>query len=335
MEFPVVLIKLNDINNLEDVLHKILNNNNRDAIPERGEWPQGEPLQKRWRPILENVPIDITELPFSPQENFRYIYLNAYVERAKSRVTDVNGAFLERQHRINYADENVLFFENNNNVYLAVYRSFSAYAQTKINYILKDLLFAEEWGSLQILPEDYDITDDVYYWMLKKVIMEENTICTNPFMKLETFTGYSGGDAVENAHQVTGEGARISALLGTLAFIFGEDSLKSLKMHLNINTTENILFELFKKGNVQIFEYEGQRFAGRTYDEEKCLLTLYIYKKIIPDILNSYNEARDQNNWNAAIRRDFVHYVGNILIDRVQSELDDNQEFDNQIANIQ
>ncbi|MGW9103829.1 hypothetical protein ACWGPZ_26780 [Priestia megaterium] len=333
MEFPVVLIKLNDVNTLENVLEKILHNNNRDARPDKGEWPTGDLLKKRWEPIVNGIPIDITVVPFSDEENFRYIYLNACVERAKSRVKDSEGSFLDRQDRINYVDENVLFFENGTDIYLAVYKSFSSYAQTKINYILKDLLFEEEWGSHEILPIGYGITDDVYYWMLRKVITGEKTLSNAPLITVETFTGYSSA-GLDNAHRVKGEGERISALLGTLAFIFGEDSLKSLKIHLNINRAENILFELFNKGNIHVFEYEGEEFNG-TYDEERSLLTLYMYKKIIPEILEKYNEALAEDTWNPEIRRDFVEYVGNTLIDKVRSKLDDNQQLANNMANIQ
>lgn len=61
-------------------------------------------------------------------------------------------------------------------------------------------------------------------------------------MTLETFTGYSGNTAKDEAHTMTAEGERVSALLGTLAFIFGEDSLKSLKVHINLEGEENFLF---------------------------------------------------------------------------------------------
>lgn len=322
MEFPVVLIKLNQINSLENVLDNILTNKERKIRPDRGDWPEEDKLIKGWYPIPPETTINLSEVPFNEAENFRYIYLRAYVERAKSIVKDSNDRFLDRKDRINYVDQNVLFFENGNNIYLAVYMNFSTYAQAKINYILKDLLFEDVWGSHSILPEDYNITDDVYYWMLRKVSMEEKILCDNPLMTLETFTGFSGVSATDNAHQMTGEGERISALLGTLAFIFGEDSLKSLKIHLNISETENILFELFNKGNIHLLDYAGELFND--YEKEMILLTVYIYKKIIPEILKGYSNARDTGAWKTEIKRSFIDHVGATLITRVKKELEDN-----------
>ncbi|WP_336865291.1 hypothetical protein [Peribacillus frigoritolerans] len=333
MLFPVVLIKLNDIHSLENALPLLKSNSVRDRKPEKGEWPDAETLEKRWHPIPPSRDIHITEVKNAEDQTFRYIYLRAYVERAKSTVKNSDNHFLDRKDRINSVDQNVLFFENEDNIFLAIYMNYSTYAQSKINYILKDLLYEEAWGNHTILPNDYNITDDVYYWMLRKVIMEEKILCSNPLMTLETFTGYSG-NATDNAHRMTGDGERISALLGTLAFIFREDSLKSLKIHLNIGGTENILFELFKQGNIQVFEYDGEFFDG-TYEEVQNLLTVYIYKNVIPEILQSYKRANDSKDWNGEKKKFFIEHVGATMIDKVKKELANNQKLDDNMANIQ
>jgi len=333
MEYPVVLIKLNDIDTLENTLQIIQSNSVRDRRPEKGEWPITETLEKRWHPVPANEEIKITEVNYAEDETARFIYLRAFVERARSTVKNSDNEFLDRNNRINSVDQNVLFFENDNDIYLAVFMNFSTYAHSKINYILKDLLFEEAWGNHTILPNDYNITDDVYYWMLRKVIMEEKVLCNNPLMTLETFTGFSG-NASDNAHHMTGNGERISALLGTLAFIFGEDSLKSLKIHLNIDESENILFELYKQGNIQVFEYDGDLFNG-TYEEVQNLLTVYIYKKVIPEILQNYQRAKDSNDWNIDIKKSFLEHVGATMIERVQQELAENHQLSGEMANIQ
>lgn len=108
MEFPVVLIKLDDIDSIEDASKKLFENSNLDARPERGQWPQGDTLRKRWQPGSTGESIGVNEIKYSEEVSFKYIYLKAYVERAKTAVKGSDDQWLERADRINKVDSEVI-----------------------------------------------------------------------------------------------------------------------------------------------------------------------------------------------------------------------------------
>lgn len=331
MEFPVVLVKLEDIVSIEEASKNLFENSNLDARPERGDWPQGDTLRKRWQPGSTGETIGVNEINFNEDVSFKYIYLKAYVERAKTTVKDSHDQWLERADRINKVDSDILFFEHDTCVYVAIYMNYTKSTVYKINYILKDLFVENIWGTTTILPPEFHITDSTYYWLLSKFLIGDKIISTTPNMTIDTFTGYSGA-AADNAHLMTGEGERISALLGTLAFIFGDDTLKSLRLSICFESNENFLFELSQKGNIRLIEYEGSLMFDETH-KEKIILTLILYKKIIPGIIRSYNAAEGNGEWNSQIKLQFIHSVGDQIITKVKDEMDKTDQLQNAMAN--
>lgn len=318
MAISVTILKLDRVENLEDASQKLLAGSRLDVRPEKVEWPLNDYLQRRWR-AHDNQPLGVNEITSGTDETFRYIFVNAFVERARRVVKDDQGQFLNRPDRINAVTADALFFEHNENVYCALYISNRG---TKLNTILKDLLKEEIWGPITVFPTDYHIFDDTYYWIINKFLSGNRVISDAPFMRIETFTGYTGTSSDE-AHSMTGEGERISAMLGTLAFIFSNDPFKSLKLHGTF-IEESLLFNLSSNGYVEIFEndYDG-RFCVGTDEQVKILLTLLIYKIVIPHIAYTYQQALENDEWSAERRTDFIRQTGNDIIDRVQRELDE------------
>jgi hypothetical protein len=329
MEFPVILLKLDDIDTIEVASKKVFEHSNLDARPDK-EWPQGETLRKRWLPGSVGESIGVNEIHFNAELSFKYIYLTAYVERAKTTVKAPNGQWLDRSDRINKVESDVLFFSHENNVYVAVYMNFTK-SQYKLNYILKDLLREDIWGTVTLLPTDFHITDSTYYWLLSKFLSGDKILSESPNMTIKSFTGYSGAHK-DNEHSMSGEGERISALLGTLAFIFGDDTLKSLRLSINFNENENFLFELAHKGNIRLIEYEGEISFEESH-KEKILLTLMLYKQIIPGIIKSFEEAENAEEWNSKIKLQFIHSVGEQIISKVTEEMKETAEMQAQMAN--
>jgi hypothetical protein len=330
MDFPVVLLELHDAKNLEDVSKRLLQGAKLDKRPD-GEWPQGETLFKRWKSAKDET-IGVNEITSGTDEEFQYIFAIAYVERAKKTVKDEAGRFLDRSDRINKVEFEVLFFEHDSSVFAAVYMNLTENTIYKLRYILKDLMVEDIWGSYSLLPPKYHITDSTYYWILSKFLIGDKVISSEPTMIIKSFTGYSGVSTTEGTHSMTGDGEKISALLSTLAFIFGDDSLKSLKLHVCVGVNDNILFELSHQGNVRILEYDGDFFGDGLY-QEKILATLLVYKKIIPQILNTYNAAKDSGIWNLEIKQDFIKQVGSTIIQRVDKELKSQEVMERAMAN--
>ncbi|WP_078382321.1 hypothetical protein [Sutcliffiella halmapala] len=330
MEFPVILVRLDSITTIEEASKKVFENSNLDARPERGEWPSGETLRKRWQPGSREETIGVNTIKYNEEINFKYIYLTAYVERAKTTVKSPNDQWLDRSDRINKAESDVLFFEHDNNVYIAVYMNMTK-SQYKLKFILKDLLREDIWGTTTLLPPVFHITDSTYYWLLSKFLTGDKILSENPNMEIKSFTGYSGGHK-DNEHSMSGEGERIHALLGTLAFIFGDDTLKSLRLSIKFNENENFLFELAHQGNVRLIEYEGE-ISFEEIHKEKILLTLILYKQIIPGIIKSFEKAEKDKDWNSQIKLQFIDYVGEQIIVKVSEEMKKTKEMQSEMAN--
>lgn len=335
MEFPVVLLKLDQISTLEEALNKLIAGANLDQRPDRVEWPSGDTLQKRWLNASTEVSLGVNEINSGTDERFKYIYVQALVERAKTTVKGTDGRFLDRLDRINKVTSDALFFEHNNSIYTALYMNYTKSSMSKINFIIKDLFVESIWGSITPLPAEYNISDSVYYWLLSKFLIGDKIISGSPAMTIQSFTGYSGA-AADNAHFMSGEGEKISALLGTLAFIFGDDSLKSLKLHVCVNAADddnydNTLVEIEQKGNIRVYEYDGPFCIG-TPVQEKILQTLLIYKKIIPQILNEYNSAVRENEWGDEKKKDFIKTVGEMIVDRVLCEIEERKDLEDKLS---
>ncbi|HFT5902387.1 TPA: hypothetical protein ACGSMF_003513 [Bacillus cereus] len=326
MEFPVTLAKLNNVTTLNDALIKLLSGANLDERPDKVPWPIGDSLHKRWLPANTGDPLGINTVTSGTGEAYNYIHVQAIVERAKTTVKDENEQFLDRSERINVVKSNVLFFEHDRSIYAAIYMNLTKSNISKINYIIKDLFIPRIWGDVTLLPADFNINDNIYYWLLNKFILDDKVISTSPPMSIKTFTGYNGA-ASDNGHTVVGEGERISALLGTLAFIFGDDSFKSLKLHVGVNGN-NILFELEHFGNVRIYEFDGDFFAGNI-EHENILLTLLIYKTIIPKILAGFSAAERLKEWTELSKREFITSVGQMIIDRVSTKIAQQKQLEN------
>lgn len=143
MEFPVFLVKLDNIRTIEEASQKIFENSNLDERPERVEWPQGDTLRKRWLPGNAGETIGVNEINYTDQESFKYIFLNAYVERARNIVKGPNRQWLDRSDRINKVESEVLFLEYENNVFMAVYMNLTK-SHYKLNFILKITPVADE-----------------------------------------------------------------------------------------------------------------------------------------------------------------------------------------------
>ena len=321
MEFPIVIVKLNNIRTLEEVVSRLSKHGTLDERPEKKEWPIGDTLKRRWGTV-EGEAMGVNEIKVDDKYAYKYILMNAYVERARQTVKDVNDEFLERNDRINKVSSDVLFFENDGTVFAGIYMNLTSSSEYKINYILKDLFKTELWGTHTLLPMDYHITDMVYYWVLNKFIFGDKIINLEQDMTIQTFTGYNGVSSIDDTHTMSGDGERISALLVTLAFIFGDDSLKALKTHITFNGDNNILFELSHKGNVRVLEYDGD-FFGNNERQERVLGSLVIYKNIIPEILSSYEKEFKDKDWSQGIKQHFIDKVGNMIIQRVTTKLSD------------
>lgn len=323
MIFSGIPVSLNEQTSLTDVKNLLIQYRDLSINCDKQGWPEGDRLRRIWTPKNPGESIDIKSFNFE-NKTYNYIFLNALVERAKNNILDSNNNLLDRDKRINPSKADVLFYEYNQKVYMIVYLNLVKY-NPKLNAILKDLLKEEYWGERTVLPVEYHITDDMYYWMLYKIMSEQNEIEASPKVDLKTFTGFNGTISETNGdHSMIGEGERISALLSTLAFIFGDDSLKSLKLEMCIKDEDSYSFELSYQGNIILYEHNVNGSYGvNNIVEEQAKQTLIIYKVLIPVIFKAFAFATniENNLWNSEIKKQFLQDVGQQIILRVNKVL--------------
>jgi hypothetical protein len=58
-------------------------------------------------------------------------------------------------------------------------------------------------------------------------MLKNKKLSEDPKIMIKSWTGYRG-TTQDSVHKLTGEGERISAILGTLAFLFMDDPFKTL-----------------------------------------------------------------------------------------------------------
>ncbi|WP_143106611.1 hypothetical protein [Cohnella sp. OV330] len=207
---------------------------------------------------------------------------------------------------------NTIFFQKGEGVYAAPLMPSSA----KINVFCDDLFPADQWGNVEVYPADFRLSRDLFYWLLNCFTREDGRLNAN--IRIRSWTGFNGTtqDAV---HRLSGDGERIAALLGTLAFLFTGDPFKALSLCIQYNQ-ERLPLTIGESGNVELkdYEYEGV-FANRFMDEHrKVMLTYLVYTKVLPDLLAAYLQARDEGRWNDEKREEFRIWIGHTIINRVQ-----------------
>lgn len=315
MLFNVRLLRFPDVINLNDAENRLERSQILDETVEDDLWPAHEPLTKRWNHIhpFNN---QIHEITSGTREVVRFIYSEGYNEREKRKDKwQENGLLVEKFDRVNVTKVNTMFFQINNSVYAAPVMSPS----TNLNTYCSDLFPGEIWGEIVKDPNDFWLSKDFYYWLLNSFTRNNGRI--TPTVRITSWTGFQGvtQDAI---HKLAGEGDHISAILGTMAFLFMDDPFKSLSVVIQYEN-ERVPVLLGSAGNLEIyeFEYEG-RFANAYGGEQlKVLLTIMMYTKILPHLFDAYNTARATGLWNDQIKEQFRQWIGDAIISRVSDEL--------------
>ncbi|MBS4748626.1 hypothetical protein [Bacillus altitudinis] len=174
----------------------------------------------------------------------------------------------------------------------------------------------------EIVADNLDVTEDFFYWVFQRHMNFTNRELypgSNSFV--DALTGYSGNtrDLVNN---MWGRGNRISRILVTLAFLFNNDSLKSLTPDFKCGD-ENLEVELTLSGT---FKFNEQSHVGRYFlkpdpiKKKACLLMLFVLE-IYPNVKLAYNNHLKDETWGPDHQLNFIAGIGAEIQDRVEEKL--------------
>lgn len=241
-------------------------------------------------------------------EDVRYIAfgVNSQVCR-KNTNTDV--------YEVRDNTENVIVFEKNNSVKMIILAS-----QNNADRVVKRVFDNQLiWG---IVEQDNYITEDMLYWLFYRLReLPDDLIISSPELYLNGIISYLGRTN-DKINAVRGIGIRVSALLGTLGMLLGEESLRALRPVIQYGEHE-INVELFIGNTGKLYEntYHGELDIDVEDEISKITLVLLVCKFILPSILRGYKDSCAKKEWSIYIKQTFLRAIGNEMSDKISKEM--------------
>ena len=212
--------------------------------------------------------------------------------------------------------EKVIAFERDNKVKVVILAS-----QKNAENIIKRI-FSNElvWG--QIVEDNY-VSEDMLYWLFYRLReMPQERIVSEPKMFLNGIISYLGRTN-DKINAVRGIGIRVSALLGTLGMLLGEESLRALRPMIQFGEHEiNIEIYIGNSGKIYPKTYAGP-FVQRSDFEYDVSLILLVCKFILPSLRKGYKDSFEKREWSIYIKRVFLTAIGNEMSEKVKRVMHD------------
>lgn len=220
------------------------------------------------------------------------------------------------------SDMDVVIYEFENNIFVNAFRGYSTAHKLLRQYFTKDT-----WGELQDRKPAID--EDLLYWMFKSFIdkSSRSPLDSDNSLYVTSLKRYMG-ITKDQGNTLTGEGDRITEILGTLAFLLNNDlKLLKTKVIYNIGGQSKVhhalVLEIQLKGTIKfdINYYQGD-FKNLSIDKLKVAASILITKVIIPIIIKSYQESIINAEWSKSLKRDFIKRIGEEIKERVDTEIE-------------
>lgn len=178
------------------------------------------------------------------------------------------------------------------------------------------------WG--EIIEDEY-VSEDMLYWLFYRLReMQDDLIVSEPKMFLKGIISYLGRTN-DKINAVRGIGIRVSALLGTLGMLLGEESLRALRPMIQFGEHE-LTIELYIGNSGKIYPktyigpYRGDKQNIDDNDPRfKIELVLLVCKYILPSIKKGYKDSCDRQEWSIYIKRVFLNAIGNEMSEKIKN----------------
>lgn len=242
------------------------------------------------------------------KDEIEYVAFNINAQGAKKNIeTDAYEVSDCIEKAVGYIQNKVLkvvIFGSQNNAYKIIKKVFS-----------NELT----WGTVE---EVSYISEDTLYWLFYRLReFQDEKITTNPVMFINGIYSYLGRTN-DKVNAVRGMGNRVSALLGTLGMLLGEENLRALRPIIQYgNHQMNIELYIGNTGRIYDKTYRGSIEITQE-GIEQIKLVLLVCAKILPDMVKAYKESCQNNEWSAYIKRIFLKGISNEMQDKIKIEMD-------------
>ncbi|MBS4933075.1 MAG: hypothetical protein KH020_17535 [Clostridiales bacterium] len=183
-------------------------------------------------------------------------------------------------------------------------------AKTYVERIIKNIFKEDYWGKLYSV--NYT-SEDMLYWLFYRLREFDNTAIIED-MYLNGISSYLGRTK-DKINAVRGTGNRVSALLGTLGMLLGEENLRALRPEIQYKDFI-VLMEMYigNYGKIYIDKFEGPILS----EIEKIIIGC---KYVLPTLKQGYIENGKEGLWSLTVRREFLKNIGNDMQEKVDREL--------------
>lgn len=263
-------------------------------------------------------------------ENLRYQVTKSFEE---NKVLELNGTEI-KYNVINYEYEKFRAGEENNEMRSSRIYSLSGYLviytdNIKTQYITnrsnndstKTILrkLNNYTGQLEIKSNRFQITEDLFIWMISKVINNtEESIDETSHLIINKIVGFKGSSDDQLA-EVVGSGNRIMNALSTLAFLFENEEVTYVKPVIEYkNHTIELFLNLSGSIDINFENYIGDFFMNHS-DELKAQVTLMVSLETIPKIIASYGNDSD---WSVDSKIRLITEIGESIQVKVREKIE-------------
>ncbi len=248
----------------------------------------------------------------------------SYKKQVKILDKDIEYSFIKIKTEDSYSKEhytNILLYKIDEGcVKLNVFRG----SKNTLN-IIKPYFYDSKWEGIR--ENKLNISDDLLFWLFKSYLeFKSESLSKSDLIYINALKGYSG-ETKDKGNRIRGEGERISDILGTLAFLLNNDPLKMIRPKIFYKygkEMHDILLEIKMTGTtrIDVKNYKGSFNGKYEGDELVAILSILCSEFILPKLILSYKEAKDNDEWNISIKRDFLRRIGIEIQDRVTFELE-------------
>lgn len=292
-------------------------------------------------PVID--PITSNELEFN-YETVKDLSIDLKTEILPSVFISFKNEKLSKKHknnpdtkkRIRSNDANIIIFEEGNDLIIIPIRG----KNYTTGSLLRTAFNIENEGVLTDHP--FDFKEDFLYWIFNRYLNLKNiTEQSDDTLNIHSLTSFTG-ETRDTINKIDGQGSRVSKILWTLAFLFTNESLKSITPELTHTRVvdgeevrEKIKLEITLNGTYKIDEktHIGTQFFNNNFAEKISYLLIYSYKILIPELLELYEHDIKNGIWSPHIKMQFIAGIGSEIqaqvaetLQSIEKDLSENEE---------
>lgn len=174
---------------------------------------------------------------------------------------------------------------------------------------------------LELTSNPFTISEDMFIWMIYRVLnYGEISLDDDSHLLLQKIIGFKGATNDKLA-EVKGTGNKIMNLLSTLAFLFENEQVSFIKPRIEYQK-ETVEISLDFNGVIDIdFEsYTGNYLLRQDY-EKKSIVALITFLEIIPKILTSFHNDKDDKVWSPDEKVNFFSNIGASIQAKIKEKI--------------